>query len=368
MEEKNQLAEARKERNEKIIRAVIAKAERDCPGSLDLVAVNGSFATGKFHPRSDLDLLIVVKNEAGTCLAEAFVEEDTEAAHDLWCMTWERLRGMAEYEHPHIAKLLDSAVVWTSGKEAEDRLEGIRAEARANLAAPFGEKDLAKAEGFLRDAEHCFVMAALAGTLSEVRRWSAGAVICLEDALTMLNKKYYRLGVRDRYRELAALERKPEDLCALIESVVRGKKIEEIRTAAADLMRVVEAVFEEARISLATPKKTPGPGDLEGTYEEMFSNWRGKMHLAAETGDRHLAFSSLVSFRSMLLDEIGAEYEIGEYDVMAAYDPEDLRKTEAGFDELLFRYGAECERAGVKLRKFRDVDAFVRDYLGETGN
>ena len=43
-------------------------------------------------------------------------------------------------------------------------------------------------------------------------------------------------------------------------------------------------------------------------------------------------------------------------------------KTEAGFDELLFRYGAECERAGVKLRKFRDVDAFVRDYLGEAGD
>ena len=70
----------------------------------------------------------------------------------------------------------------------------------------------------------------------------------------------------------------------------------------------------------------------------------------------------------MLLDEIGSGYEIGEYDVMAAYDPEDLRKTEAGFDELLFRYRAECERAGVKLRQFRDADAFVRDYLGEAGD
>ena len=155
MEEKNQLAEARKERNEKIIRAVIAKAEKACPGSLDLVAVNGSFATGKFHPRSDLDLLIVVNGEAGTCLAEAFVEEDTESAHDLWCMTWDRLRGMAGYEHPHIAKLLDSAVVWTSGKEAEDRLEGIRAEARANLAAPFGENNLTIIEWDMQQGACC---------------------------------------------------------------------------------------------------------------------------------------------------------------------------------------------------------------------
>ena len=70
----------------------------------------------------------------------------------------------------------------------------------------------------------------------------------------------------------------------------------------------------------------------------------------------------------MLCEEIGGEYGIGEYDVMAAYDPEDLHKTEEGFDELLFRYKAFCERAGVKLRQYADADAFIRDYLTEAGD
>ena len=52
--------ETQEERNEKIIRAVKEKAEAVCPGSLDLIGINGSFVTGQQHARSDLDLLIVI--------------------------------------------------------------------------------------------------------------------------------------------------------------------------------------------------------------------------------------------------------------------------------------------------------------------
>ena len=46
--------------------------------------------------------------------------------------------------------------------------------------------------------------------------------------------------------------------------------------------------------------------ELGGTYEEMYSNWRNKMHAAAEAGNRHLAFMSLVSAKAMF-DEIHSE-------------------------------------------------------------
>ena len=37
-----------KERNQKIIDAVITKADRVCPGSLALIGINGSFMTGDY--------------------------------------------------------------------------------------------------------------------------------------------------------------------------------------------------------------------------------------------------------------------------------------------------------------------------------
>ena len=69
----------------------------------------------------------------------------------------------------------------------------------------------------------------------------------------------------------------------------------------------------------------------------MFSNWHGKMVQAAENGDRHLAFMSLESLNEMLAD-IGNAVEIGTYDVLRAYDPNDLKKTAEGFDNVLERY------------------------------
>ena len=350
-------------RNRKIIRAVIKKAARDCPGSLALIGVNGSFATGQAHARSDLDLLIVVNDGAGDCLAMAFVQKDMQAAHDLYCMSWDRLRQMARVENPHIAKLLDAKIVWSAGKEADATLERIRAEARERLSTPLGAEDFAKAENYLREAEFCFAKTYETDSLSDVRWWSEGMITSLEDGLTMLNKRYYRLGVRARYEELEALERRPDNLCALIDGVAAARDLSAVRDADAALLKAVAAVFRKAGESFAAPKRTPDPGDLTGTWEEMYSNWRGKMHLAAETGDRHLALESLGAFGWMLTEEVGGEYRIGDYDVMAAYDPDDLRKTEAGFDALLCRYREECRRAGVKLREYENIDAFVRDYL-----
>ena len=194
-------------------------------------------------------------------------------------------------------------------------------------------------------------------------------VYCLEDGLAMLNKRYYKVGVKDRFEELASLEKRPDDLCALIDMVAAAEDADELRKAATELLFRVTGTFREARVALEPAKKAPGPDDLEGTWEEMVSNWRGKMRLTAETGDRHLALMSLLSFRTMLEGEIGSAYEIGTYDVMAAYDPDDLEATATAFETLLARYKQTCEQAGADLRQYGDVEEFIEDYLrrGERG-
>ena len=64
------------EKNTRIIEAVIARAAEVCPKSLDLIAVTGSFASGDFHEKSDLDLLIVISDDAGYALSHCFILDD----------------------------------------------------------------------------------------------------------------------------------------------------------------------------------------------------------------------------------------------------------------------------------------------------
>ena len=53
------------ERNQKIIDAVIEKANKVCPGALALIGIYGSFMTGDFYEKSDIDLMIVINDERG---------------------------------------------------------------------------------------------------------------------------------------------------------------------------------------------------------------------------------------------------------------------------------------------------------------
>ena len=349
------------ERNQKIIDAVIRKADRVCPGSLALIGVYGSFLSGDTHPGSDLDLLILINDERGWQLGTAFIQDDIQVGHDLYCTTWDSLKRDAEYTHPHIAKLLDAKIVWCADEKYREALEDLRRETRKKLAAPFSWADDENAEAALKEAEHCFAQAMIADSLSQTRRYAGGVLYFVENAVAMLNKAYFRLGVKRRYEELSALKNRPEDLCGLIENVVSAATVSALRECLCKLMKETAACFQRVRQTLDIQKKPVSAETVGGTYEEMYSNWRNKMLLSASTGDRHLAFMSLASLDEML-SGIGGETAIGAYDALSCYDPNDLQKTAEGFDAVLHGYQKEYQKAGLQVKRYPDIDAFLAEY------
>lgn len=158
------------------------------------------------------------------------------------------------------------------------------------------------------------------------------------------------------------MERKPDNLCGMIESVLAATTVNGLKEQLTLLMKGLDSCFQQVMQPLPRDKKTACEDTLSGTYEEMFSNWHGKMVQAAERGDRHLAFMSLESLNEMLND-IRSEVDIGTYDVLSAYDPGDLRKTADGFDRILRLYLQEYEKAGLHPARYADVDEFVSAYL-----
>ena len=349
-------------RNRKIIDAVIRKEQKVCPGSVALIGIYGSFQTGDVHPLSDLDLLILINDDRGWQLGKAFIQEDMGVGHDIYCTNRESLRQDAEYEHPHISKLMDSHIVYCADDKYREELELLREQVRKKLAEPFGEEDYRKAERELKEARCCYADAMIADELNEVRRSAGGAIYFAENALALLNKTYFRKGVSRRYDELDAMERKPDNICGMIENVLAATTVNSLKEQLTQLMKGLDSCFRQVRQQLPREKKPAGADTLSGTYEEMFSNWHGKMVQAVEKGDRHLAFMSLVSLSEMLND-IGSEADIGMYDVLSAYEPGDLKKTADGFDRILQQYLNEYEKTGLQPARYADVDEFVSAYL-----
>ncbi|MDE6133864.1 MAG: nucleotidyltransferase domain-containing protein, partial [Oscillospiraceae bacterium] len=323
-------------RNQKIINAIIEKAGKVCPESLALIGICGSFATGDFYEKSDLDLLILINDDKGWQLGSTFIQDDLEVGHDIYCTTWENLREASLYNDPNIAKLMDSEIVYCSDKKYMEELEILRKKAAEILQKPFSAEDYTKAENLLKEAEHFYMSAMTAEKIADIWTQAGYALYYIENAVAMLNKKYFRLGTKRIYEEFEAMVHKPAGLCEMIENVLSADAEEQIKNALTLLVRETVRVFQYVKEKISVQKK-PAADIIGGTYEEMFSNWRNKMYDAFQRHDRHLAFMSITNLNSMLSD-ISAEAEIGSYNVFDGYDPNDLRKTAQMFDNFLKEY------------------------------
>ena len=347
------------ERNRKMIDAVIEKATRDCPGSLAMIGIYGSFLTGDIHEKSDLDLLILINDDAGGQLSTLFLQDDLGVGHDIYCTTWESLEESIRYDYPQISKLMDAEVVWCADEAYRDRLNALRKSVREQLDAPFGAEDITRAEDHMRQAEHFFAQAMISDSLSDARVNAAHTLWHIQGAVAALNKTYFRRGTRRAYEELSAMKIRPKNLCGLIDGVVSADTPERLREALLQLLRETETTVKKTSRDFFGKHLPVQQPVAEGTYEEMFSNWRNKMYLAAETGDRYLAFMSMSAMSGMLSSVCAAFAVSRSYDAMAGYDPDDLWKTAESFDETLEAYRAEYDRAGLTVRRYADIDEFV---------
>lgn len=348
-------------RNQKIINAVIEKAKRICPESLALIGIYGSFASGDFHEKSDLDLLILINDDKGWQLESTFIQDDLGVGHDIYCTAWEDLQRAAAYSDPNIAKLMDSQIVYCSDEKYRAELEKLRQKAAEILQKPFSAEDYTKAKNMLKEAEHFYMSAMTAEKVSDIRGQAGYVLYYVENALAMLNKKYFRYGTKRVYEELEAMERRPANLREMIESVLSANSEEQIKSSLTKLVRETALVFKSAKSAIPVHKKETADV-IGGTYEEMFSNWRNKMYDASKRQDRHLAFMSITSLNAML-SEISSETDIDVYCVFDGYAPNDLQKTAQAFDDFLNEYLKEYRKAGIEPKRFEDIDSFVEHYL-----
>lgn len=331
-----------------------------CPGSLALIGIYGSFMTGDVHEKSDLDLLIVINNDRGWQLGCAFIQDDLQVGHDIYCTTWECLQNEAKYEHPNIFKLMDAKIVYSADVKYKERLKQLRNAAKDILSAPFSEEDYAKAENQLKEAKHYYIMTMISEHKSDVLDEAGRAIYFIENAIAMLNKQYFHYGVKRTYEELNAMQNRPEKLCGRIDDIISADSAASVQKHLTTLMKETLAVFHNVKKTFAIQKKTVIGDVLIGTYEEMYSNFRNKMYTAAETGNRHLAFMSLVSAGAMF-SEIESEVNIDRYDVWKGYDPQDLRKAAKAYDYILNEYLTEYKKAGIQVKHYSDIEAFVLD-------
>ena len=355
------LAEHMEQRNQKLIKTLMKRVERDCPDAVDMIGICGSFCNGDFHERSDLDLMILINDPKAYKIAECFVIG--EVGFDFYCTNWENLEKDAECGTAHMAKLMDTKIVYSRTPEVLNRYMELRVKAKAILDAPFSSDVLNRAEAEYVNAENAFSRLMRAPDDLFICRVAAVEILYyVENAVCILNKTYYKLGVKRIFEEFSRMERVPEDFKKLIIELTKAKDAKSIKEKATALMRATDTVFEKVKAIVAEPKEKPSKENIGGTLEEMISNFRGKMWKAIESGDTHASISALGSLQSFF-DDLASGLDMPRYDALSDFDPDDLEKSANAYEKAIEEYSVEYKKAGMELNYFDSVDQFAEHYL-----
>lgn len=338
--------------NQKIIDAVIAKAEKVCPDALALIGIYGSVATGEEYAKSDLDLLILIENDSGYKLCTGFILEDSKIGYDIYCTSWESLQYDAQCHHAQLSKLLDSKIVYIKKQEAYEKLLSLREQTRAFLASG---KRFERVAELIDKAKIAFADAYLHDEPGRVRIDAYGVIYYLLDAVMLFHGKYFKRGVKRTFDELDAL---PLDkaFAENIKKIAASKDVYEIRELLRSIISYTEKYTERKQAKVTPDKK------LAGTYEEMFSNWRNKVEEAAANSDVFSSFMNMCSLQYMINDLAG-EFDIGDFDIAGKYNPDCLLENVAIYDNCLAKYEEIYKAAGIKVKRYCSVDEFICEYL-----
>ena len=338
--------------NQKIIDAVIQKAEKVCPNSLALIGVYGSVITGDEYDKSDLDLLILIEDDNGWKLGTGFILDDSQIGYDIYCTTLEGLKYDAECYHAYISKLMDSEIVYVKNQILYQEVLKLREQTKLYLVS---EERYNRVNELIEKAKVSFANSYLHEDIGQVRLDGCIVVNYLLSACMIYYGTYFKRGIKKTFEELGKLPLKQEFL-ENIKKVSMSKDVFELRNLLRNLILYLENHTKKEAI-----KKEPS-NCISGTYEEIFSNWKNKVDEAAVNNDAFSTFMNMCNFQYMV-NEIASEYEIGTYKIMEEYNPDCLEANKVVFNKYLRKYEDIYNKAGISVKRFIDVDSFIFDYL-----
>lgn len=346
------------ERNNRIIKAVIKKAEKLCPGSIALIGIAGSFYTGDIHEKSDLDLCIVINDDNARKISSCFILEDV--AFDIYCTPWSRLEEMSEYNNPYITKLLQLDIVYCSDDKYALRYMELREKVLSKLNQVYSIEDNEKAEKFISEACREYANIMLSDKYGECRYAAAGMLNNIEFAIYMYNKEYIKRGVKRIPEEISAMKYLPTSFNELYWKLIKAESIAETKEVSTMLMKAVKNFAKEMKDKI-TLKKEITKADIRGTYEEIYSNWKNKMYHAANNEDVYLSFMTAASCQQFY-DWMYSKYNIDRIDLMKNISPDNLTLSAKAFDDAMEEYKRNYDRLGAEVKYYKDIDEFEIKY------
>jgi hypothetical protein len=349
------------EKNEKLINMVIERAKRDFPEDIAIIGLSGSFSTGDFHEKSDLDLIIINNTDRGWEISAGFILDDV--GYDIYCTPWNtRIEAEANLESPMVSCLTNLKVLYCARPEYLERLKTYQKKALDELAKPIGLASLARAQKYINKAKQYYSEALLSDEIGAVRYASGKLAFEIINAINFLNNTCFQHGTRRYLDELRPLKYLPKNFEKTYMDIINAKSIAEIRSAAFILLKDITMLYDKMDAKLID-HPIPTYDNLDGTYEELWCNLRNKVINSTQAKDKSYAFLTAVNAQNYL-DEMTADRGTKKLDVMKYFSSDALDAFRESFMQIMDDYLDEYRKVGKEVVRYDSFEELYKAYMG----
>ncbi|MEK5396448.1 nucleotidyltransferase domain-containing protein [Paenibacillus sp. FSL K6-2859] len=347
-------------KNDRLIHMVIERAKRDFPDDIAIIGLTGSFSTGDFHEKSDLDLIIINNTAQGWGISSCFILEDV--GYDIYCTPWEtRIEEQANLESPMISCLIDLELLYCAKPEYLEKLNLYRQRALDALAKPIGSECISRAKKSIDIAKQEYTNTLLFEDIGAVRYASSEVVYNLVNALTHLNNTYFKRGLKRYPEEIATYRYIPDDFENRYLAVIDAKTIVEIRSASYRFLESVNNLYNKMYKTFVI-QPIPTYDNLGGSYEELWCNSRNKVIASVESNDKSYAYYAAMGTQNFL-DEMTESRGTKKFDLMQYFDSDHLHLFKEQFLQVMDEYLEEYNKVGRKVERYDNFEELYNEYM-----
>ena len=351
-------------RNKKIIEIIMNQIKEKCPDSIDMIAIGGSFCNGDIYEKSDLDLVIISRDDKAKCLDKCFILDDV--AMDVYTHDWTSFEKMAEYSHPYVTKLIDLDIIYVYDEITLKKYKDLQTKLKVNMS---NDKLVLKGiqEHFNNANFELSKLNQVEFDLGFAYRCLAHIIREVEFIIYMSNKSYVKRGTKRVPEEVCNMIDLPSGFIEIYSDITNCKSIDEIKKKASKLVSCITQFVNKKGIKY-TPideekneneRKELIPNNLFGTYEEIYSNWKNKMIHAVTINSRYLSFVTMNSCQEFY-DEMADMFNIPQIELIVNYNPDDL--------SLNVNHFNNCMEQWLNLYRIHGVGVNYYSSLGELEN
>jgi len=362
----------------KIVDLISEKINKDYFEDIALAAYYGSYATGTFNEKSDIDIFFIPKTERGWKMGDCFIFQDIGI--DIFPISWDRVESISDFDESICSVIADCKIFFSSSTPDLAKFKGFQKKIKYYMQIENKAFLLNKAVDKFQKIYKILYRMEKSVVLkdSAFMTYKHEFMIALFEVYAHLNQRYFKSGWGKNLNEIFNFKRLPAEFEKNINILLEGKDVSNVISCCKSLIEDTEEILKVDMEKSFIPKKAEEV--FNGYYEEIKSTFN-KIIVACDNNDYELAFFTATHLQTEITkllvlqatsfwnppvldyNALDRFYSAQKFpDILSKLNRENLSELQVVVSELEQKFVSFLKNNGITFKSFESFESY-QQYL-----